>query len=482
MNATLTTTGTASRPFPAMTETQVTCETCQGATISGVVQRVTRHQVVFELSSPDTILRFSEALKGLRIMDGRRILYSGEAVVTHLLSAGASLVVEARLGDGWNDLDSSPQRKINFQLTNAFQDFVQKTREASRIAPEFKLVVADLQTGLQDLHRWLDQVEVGFHSHGSEDRSRRELEVLDELREPVFLALRTLFEQFEDCCRTIDAAAQPAHWQYAKRQLHPLVLCSPFLQRSFRKPLGYAGDYEMVSMMLRDPLEGPSLFAKLLNAFFLSSPSVTAQRGRIDYLKPVLVRETARVIRSGREARIFNFGCGPAREVEEFIAEWDLSNVAEFVLADCNDESLEHARRLLSDIISRRSRSSKVRLVRRSVAQLLKEPRGTDPGSRGYDLVYCADLFDFLPDYICEQLIAVFCALLAPGGLLVAMNLDQGSFSRRWMEYAADLHQVNRDCKHLAELTAGLEMSNRGRPAAETRGMNTVLTVRKPSP
>ena len=49
-----------------------------------------------------------------------------------------------------------------------------------------------------------------------------------------------------------------------------LLLSSPFLYRAYQKPLGYAGDYEMVNMIARDPYEGGSLFAKVVNLWFLS--------------------------------------------------------------------------------------------------------------------------------------------------------------------------------------------------------------------
>ena len=43
------------------------------------------------------------------------------------------------------------------------------------------------------------------------------------------------------------------HEAYLRRHLHPLLLCSPFAYRTYQKPLGYAGDYEMVNMIVRDP-------------------------------------------------------------------------------------------------------------------------------------------------------------------------------------------------------------------------------------
>ncbi len=42
----------------------------------------------------------------------------------------------------------------------------------------------------------------------------------------------------------------PVHQAFGKRHLHPLILGSPFVYRTLQKPLGYAGDYEMVNMMM----------------------------------------------------------------------------------------------------------------------------------------------------------------------------------------------------------------------------------------
>ena len=104
------------------------------------------------------------------------------------------------------------------------------------------------------------------------------------------------------------------HRSYIQRHLHPIVLCAPFAYRSYRKPLGYAGDYEMVNMMLRDPREGSSLFAKIFNVWLLHQGSAAAHRNRISFLKKRLVEETAAAARAGRKARILNLGCGPAWE------------------------------------------------------------------------------------------------------------------------------------------------------------------------
>src|SRR5207249_2678225 len=250
---------------------------------------------------------------------------------------------------------------------------MRNTQASFKILPEFKLVVADMQILLQDLRRWLEQVELGVLSQPSGSRQQFEQDIIQDLQKPISPMLGMAFERFEERCRNIEPDLQPAHRTYVKRQLHPIVLCAPFMYRTFQKPLGYAGDYEMVNMMVRDPREGASVFAKVLNTFFLDTPPVVAHRNRIEELKAVLVQEVARMARSGRSAKIFNLGCGPAKEIQDFIAESELSGRAQLTLLDFNDETLAYTQRVLNDIIQRHCRSTTVHLVKRSVVQLLKE-------------------------------------------------------------------------------------------------------------
>ena len=55
--------------------------------------------------------------------------------------------------------------------------------------------------------------------------------------------------------------------------------------------------------------------------------------------------ETLRQMRRGKKLRVFNFACGPAVEIQEFLRRSPLASNAEFCLADFNQETLDYARR-----------------------------------------------------------------------------------------------------------------------------------------
>jgi extracellular factor (EF) 3-hydroxypalmitic acid methyl ester biosynthesis protein len=459
----------------------IVCRNSQGVEVRASLLRLTRYLVVFEVYNPYSILQLSEVLSEFKIIMTDRLVYSGRAVISNLVNTGIVLVCEANLEDSWLDIDIFSPLQQRQRLQADFSDFLKEWEKIHRVVPDFKVVVADMQTLLMDLRRWLEQVELGVRSSPTGNRLEAEREVLLELRQPVVPAINALFERFEGIAGSIDAELQPVHRSYIKRQIHPLVLCSPFAYRTYQKPLGYAGDYEMVNMILRDPHEGSSLFAKMLNVWFLSQPPAQAHRNRIDYLTQKLVEETERMARQGKMAQIFNLGCGPAKEVQNFLISHDICERANLTLLDFNDETLAHTGKLLDDIKMRYRKVTQIQLVKKSVHQILKEgTRNAGSPDKKYDFLYCAGLFDYLSDRICKRLMNIFYEALAPGGLLVATNVDAGNPIRNMLEYVLEWHLVYRDSNQLASITPDNVTPDQVQTRHDATGVNVYVEVRKP--
>lgn len=461
----------------------IICRNSQGVEVRGTLHRLTRYLGVFEVYNPYSIVQLSEVLNDFRIMMNERVVYSGRAVIANLVNTGIMLICEASLSDeGWIDIDILSPAQNKSRLLADFADFLKETEKNYRVLPDFKLVVADMHTLLSDLRRWMEQVELGVRSLPSGDRIQAERETIQQLEAPIMPAVVPLMERFESTSGSIPQDQVPVHRSYVKRQLHPLVLCSPFCYRTYQKPLGYAGDYEMVSMMMRDPYEGSSMFAKILNRMFLETGPVVAHRNRITYLVDKLRGETSRVASKGGVARIFNLGCGPAREIQHFLTADDLCDNADMLLLDFNDETITNTTRDLESLRTRHRRRTGLKFQKRSVHQILKESSRAGAGFEvgGYDLVYCAGLFDYLSDRICRRLLEVFYDLLAPGGLLVATNVDVSNPSRNWMEYVVDWHLVYRNHEQFLKLAPDKSDPAACSVSADPTGVNIYLEVRKP--
>ena len=458
----------------------VLCRNSQGAEVRGTLHRLTRYATVFEVYNPYSVLQLSEVLNDFRITLNDRVVYSGRAVVSSLVNTGIMLILEASLSEeGWVDVDLFSPMRQGDRLREEFGNFLLETEKVFRVTPDFKVVVADMQTLLGDLKRWMEQAELGVRSMPAGDRHEAEREILHKLEDPIVPVMLPLMRRFEDTAGIIPLEIQPVHRSYIKRQLHPLVLCAPFVYRTFAKPLGYAGDYEMVSMMLRDPYEGSTLFAKLINKLYLEIPPVLAHRNRIRYLTERLHEEVERAAAQGRKARIYNLGCGPAQEIQNFLSIDDLSSEMDATLLDFNDETLDNTSQTLEAIRQRYQRTCTIHLEKKSVHQLLKEG-GRVISSAKYDVVYCAGLFDYLSDRICRRLLEIFYDLVAPGGLLIATNVHPSNPWRNWMEYLAEWHLVYRDEDQFMRLAPTKAPAGATVVKADETGVNIFMEVRKP--
>jgi extracellular factor (EF) 3-hydroxypalmitic acid methyl ester biosynthesis protein len=443
----------------------------EGTELGGTLLRVTRFSVVCEAYNPNFVLRVSETLTEFKITFGGKNLYYGRAVITSLINTGNLLIIEVKLEDAWQDLHAFLPALEGSVLRNSFQEFLNKWHKIYKISPEYKATVSDMQMFLTDTLLWLDQVELGVRSLPSGDRIRKEHDLALAIGEITTPTIGELFSRFEAITEEVERQRPEqaaTHSAFAKRLLHPLLLCAPFLYRSFRKPLGYAGDYELVNMICRDPLEGSTLFAKILNLWFLKQPPAEAHRNRITFLIERITQATVTAAKQNRTARILSLGCGPAQEVQRFIASSDLAQKTEFTLIDFDQETVEYTRATLQSIMQRHNRHIPIHVVRKSVTQILKESGRSVERSNEmqYDLVYCAGLFDYLPDHICHRISTILYSWVTPGGAFVSTNVDRSNPRRLTMNYIMDWHLIYRDGPQLAAL----------RPDGTSSGDETVMS------
>jgi extracellular factor (EF) 3-hydroxypalmitic acid methyl ester biosynthesis protein len=466
-------------------ESRVICENSQGLQIEGPIVQLGQHEVIFEVYSPAeaAVIQSSEVLREFKVHFRNYIAYSGRAIVKSVVQIGAKAVCAAALDDGWqmqfSNTDLQPGR-----MPALFKEHLRQWQKLYRIRPEYKLQIADMESFFAELRQWVDQVELGLRTTSPKNSEQLENEVAEELGVAVLPSVDALFDKFEHIANAVDPAARPVHRTYMQRRLHPLILCAPFVHRTFTKPLGYAGDYEMVNMIARNRPEGPSLYAKIVNLCFVRQPPAFAHRNRLNLLTQRLVEETARIASQRETARIFCLACGPAMEVQNFLREHDLSNRAEFTLLDFNEETLEHVTAVFTDLKAKYLRRTPVQFVKRSVHQLLRESARASarPGTgQQYDFVYCAGLFDYLTDAVCQRLLTLLYDWVAPGGLLLATNVEPSNNPvRTGTEHLLDWHLICRKGPQLQALRPSQVAKEDFVIRSDMTGVNLFMEVRKP--
>jgi extracellular factor (EF) 3-hydroxypalmitic acid methyl ester biosynthesis protein len=458
----------------------IVCRNSQGIELTANLLRIERYSVVFEVYNPYSILQMSEVLSDFRIMAARRLIYHGKAVVSKLLNTGIVLVCEAKLEEGWMEVDFNAGVEGTaggVEFARQFDTFISEWKSANQVQVPFKLVVSEMASTLNGVQHWLTAVDGGIRTTVTRSREELEQEIFANVQERVVAEVLPAMQRFEEVATEVDQEEISVHKSYARRELHPIMLCSPFLYRTFTKPLGYAGDYEMVNMMLRNPYEGSSAFAKLLNFALLSTPPVVAHRNRIDYLMDKLRTECARRVVGGK-TRIFNLACGPAVEVQRFLRECEESDLAEIDLLDFNAETLDFTRERIREASMTGGRRTKVGYFQRSVHQLLRAAtQGGEDEFTGYDIVYCAGLFDYLSQRVCKRLVELFCTMAKPGGLVIVTNVSDSNPSKAWMEYLVEWNLIYRGRTEMEDLVPERRPLKRTNLIGDATGVNLFLEI-----
>jgi extracellular factor (EF) 3-hydroxypalmitic acid methyl ester biosynthesis protein len=433
-------------------DSTVTFRNSQGDAGRGTLTSVKRRALTLEIYNPHSIVQLSEVLADLTVRSSARAIYGGTGVVTSLVNTGLMAVVSVTLTDEWNDLVAVATEPGG--VRREAQAFIDDWDQRFVLRRDYQVVVSELRSYLSEITRWVDQADIGA-GLPYDDSGRLRLDVFHELAEPLLHRGQDYLHRFEHEASKVDEERAPLHRSFAQAALHPLILRAPFVYRTFAKPLGYAGDYEMVNQILGDPRQGPSTYFQLVNFMFLQAGVARAHRNRIDILQDYLDQVAQRSLSEGRAMRVLNVGCGPAVEIQNWLRVSPHAQQVEFVLVDFSEETLAYTSSQLRDAAG----TAPLRVVTRheSVNQLLKRATRDEhvPEHERFDYVYCAGLFDYLSDKVCARLIEYFISRCRPGAKLLVTNVHANNPERHWMEHFLEWYLIYRDEKDVERLLPG---------------------------
>ncbi|CAJ0729438.1 MAG: class I SAM-dependent methyltransferase [Ralstonia sp.] len=452
---------------PNQIDPAVSFRNSQGQQVRGTIITLQRRALVMEIYNPYSIVQVSEVLSELAIKMGTRQAYLGKAVVISLVNTGLTAVVSLTLIDEWRELSEVADTPAS--VGEEARTFVQEWQERFRIHRDYQIVVNEMRAFLAEVSRWVEQVDLSKTLPREDNKLR--MDVFQELAEPIMLKLKGYMDGLESEAGKVEAELAPAHRTFAQAALHPLLLRAPFIYRTYTKPLGYAGDYEMVNQILSDPREGPNTYFQIVNAAFLRTDVAEAHRNRIDILVQYLSDLAAQAKAAGRTFKVLNVGCGPAVEIQRFIQQHPEPSLLAFELVDFSEETLDYTREQMRRAMDRARKTVNVDFVHESVHQLLKRRITADsPQAGDCDAVYCAGLFDYLSNKVCQRLLAYFASRTRQGGAILATNVHSNNPMRFVMEHVLEWYLVYRDEPLMAELLP--EGSHDARVYTDVTGVN----------
>jgi extracellular factor (EF) 3-hydroxypalmitic acid methyl ester biosynthesis protein len=453
----------------------VSFRSSQGTIFRGTLSKLSRRNIVFEIYNPFSPVQTSEVLSDLKVRRGKNLVYQGDAVVTGVVATSILVVVSATLVNQWSAIDTIISEPAG--LGSEVGRFVEEWERVNKLDPNYQLRVADLRSFLSDLSFWLDQVDLAVEGESAAVNSPLDAQRFEEIKVPVIPRLTELFLELEEACRRLEADEVENHKQLAQRDLLPLMMASPFFNRVYSKPLGYAGDYEMVNMMFRKERGGKTTYGQIINEWLLNGGPPEAHRNRIYMLEKMLSKAADEAAAADKQVRILNVGCGPVQELQLFFSNHKEAKRFSFDLLDFNAETLAYAKRQIEAITEDQEEPPKVTYILKTVQELLRQAIELQDSPQTYDIIYCAGLFDYLSDRVCTKLVRLFYQWCEPGGRVIVTNVHSSNPVKGLMEHVMEWHLVLRDEADMERLAPDLGPL---KIYTDETGINVFLEIDKP--
>ncbi|MBX3125564.1 MAG: hypothetical protein KF718_02570 [Polyangiaceae bacterium] len=443
--------------------------------LAGQVEDLSLHGLSFVVQGgarSTGLVLVGDRLERFRVESTYGLLYRGTANVRRAIDRDGDLVIGLELEARGIDLAKVYHAGSRSGVAERMKAAVQAA-QGDRIFGEYKAWVADLRSYLVATKSFLDSEQQALADMDQLTREQTIAAYISEVAPVVIEHMNQASHELTDLASRL-SDSQHAHYRaYYRTHLHPLMRESPILRRSFEKPLGYAGDYEMMNMLYRDPAEGESLFGSVLNMYAVQEAAAQANINRLEYLGR-LIRE-ALASSSGR-LRVASIGCGPGREISKLLDESpELGARLDIALVDQEERALAFCERTVAPLAVRTG--ARVQVIKESVRRLLTTKRlSAALGER--EFIYSAGLFDYLNQRTVGVLMPTLYEALVPGGSLAIGNVAAHNPTRHFMEYCLDWFLIHRTPAELLAFAEPLA-ATRVEVDAEPLGVNLFLRVWK---
>ncbi|NLS92934.1 MAG: class I SAM-dependent methyltransferase [Planctomycetaceae bacterium] len=218
--------------------------------------------------------------------------------------------------------------------------------------------------------------------------------------------------------------------------------------RARTKPLGYAGDHEILARMWEKACcEHP--LGRLFDRYFLSLAAPRAVRWRLQHVASTLVARC--LSHSGESYRVVSVGSGPGIDIQMALAALpdERRRPVRVTLLDLDPEALEHAARRILPLVS-----SDALVCRRENLYRLASNGSLAAELDGADLIVCTGFFDYLRDEVAAEMLRFFWRRLAPGGQMLVGNFAVHNPTRAYMEWIGNWYLIYRTADELRDLAA----------------------------
>ena len=271
---------------------------------------------------------------------------------------------------------------------------------------------------------------------------------------------------------------------YTERVIRPHLMGAPVFERSWAKPLGYPGDYQIMlyAYLSNQPIKTPTLFDNVIHLYFAHTFGECI-RGRLD-LAMATIRARMAEVKTSPETpfEMLSVGAGAAVELPPLLDHPTAQNQYQKIhLIEQDAHPLQYALENAAPSLARHGDRVDLIAFNVSFVEVFQAGRLVKEEALGLqDVIYSLGLIDYFRQPRAKKFALEMYGNLKPGGTLILCNVAKRREGCEWiLECLTDwrLHyRTEADMLDMVDIP-GAEIT----PALEPSNQMWVVTVKKPS-
>jgi extracellular factor (EF) 3-hydroxypalmitic acid methyl ester biosynthesis protein len=385
------------------------------------------NQTIEDKFEPGEVVPLQVTQAGLTVFEGRAKICRSEKTVF-----GSTVALS--LLDGVVDFHSLLRRNAQARISQQLATL--EPQASGLVSPDYRAHCADVLRFLRSYRAVIEASTTGYTGGRGLDPN----DAYAMCEERIVPQWRTLWRTGNQLVRGVmaDKKQLEATKEYTELVVTPELCAGPMWHRSYFKPAGYPGDFEIMNYVYDWQREGNDIYAQLLHRIGLEVAECIGTRMHV--VRKV-IGDVVRARANGKPAKVMSLGCGSAREVQLYLEDQATPDAAvEFTLVDQEQAALAYAYEKSYPRTIADKPGAKLRALNVSFTEVLRGGQWLDEMGP-QDLIYSVGLIDYLIDRRARALASRLYERLAPGGLLIIGNMNEVDLSNLWpMEFLTDWH------------------------------------------
>jgi extracellular factor (EF) 3-hydroxypalmitic acid methyl ester biosynthesis protein len=329
------------------------------------------------------------------------------------------------------------------------QDIDARLSRYSHLPEKFRIEVYEMRELLDLIESKIKEFEGSKNFLSKNDKDIFENVVITAFSNPIFECIKDGNLRLKEILSGATKDQLQFGYDFFREQLKHFLYQSPFADRSYRKPLNYPGDYEMMRLIYRDEAYGTTLFGRCMEKALQMFPEPGAVRNRATYLADK-IGSTLMKNKDNENINILSVACGPAHEWSHVLSKWksDIPKNLTISLLDQDEAALKAAQRSIYEIAKKHGVKVNLDLINTPIKRIIVE--GLHDTT--FDLIYSAGLFDYFTDPVASRAGKTLFDALKSGGTLIIGNFDIQTPNQFGMRTVFDWDLIYRSREDLLRL------------------------------